>query len=271
MSAGRNMARVLITGCSSGIGRATAVELTTRGHEVVATARKPETLDDLDVTERLALDVTDDESVAAAVDAAGDIDVLVNNAGIGLRGPIETTPIEDVEALFATNVFGVIRMLQAVVPRMRERGSGVVVNVSSGAGRIGLPLSGYYSASKFSVEAISEVLHYETRRFGIRTVVVEPGYIATRFGDNSTWADMDGSPYLGLREQVEGADRNALAGEQRPGPEVVARVIADAIESDDTPLRMPAGVDAEMALNTRAQLDDAEFEKVMRETLKIDW
>jgi len=268
------MARVLITGCSTGIGRETALELTRRGHEVIATARRPETLDDLDVKERLALDVTDQASIAAAVAAAGEVDVLVNNAGVGVRGPVEAVPLDDARWAFETNVFGVIRMVQAIVPAMRERGSGTIVNVSSAAGRIGLPLSGHYSTTKFALEALSEVLHYEVSHFGVRVVIVEPGFIATSFGENSRWAGMgedESSPYAPLRRQIESADTNALGGEQRPGPDIVATAIADAVESDDPPLRVPAGVDAEMALATRAQLDDAAFEKIMRQTLKIDW
>jgi NAD(P)-dependent dehydrogenase (short-subunit alcohol dehydrogenase family) len=113
------MARVLITGCSTGIGRAAAVELTKRGHEVIATARRPETLADLDVAERLALDVDSDESVRAAVDKAGRVDALVNNAGFGVAGPVETLPLDQVRRMIETNVFGAWRMLQAVLPGMR--------------------------------------------------------------------------------------------------------------------------------------------------------
>ena len=127
----------LITGCSTGIGRATAVELTKRGYEVVATARRPETLDDLDVAQRLALDVDDDASVARVRDAVGAIDVLVNNAGFGLEGPVESVPLTEVRRLFETNFFGAARMIQAFVPAMRERGSGAVVNVSSVNGVVG--------------------------------------------------------------------------------------------------------------------------------------
>ena len=118
------MTRALITGCSTGIGRATAVELMKRGHEVVATARRPEVLDDLDVTQRLALDVTSDASVAAAVAAAGEIDILVNNAGIGVGGPVEQVPIAEAQAMFDTNVWGAARMVQAVAPGMRDRSRG---------------------------------------------------------------------------------------------------------------------------------------------------
>src|SRR5436190_8027340 len=125
------MARVLVTGCSTGIGRASAVELTKRGHEVVATARKPESIADLDVAATLALDVDSEESVRAAIEAAGAVDVLVNNAGFEISGPVELMPIDEVKAMFETNFFGTLRMIQGVLPHMREQERGVIVNVSS--------------------------------------------------------------------------------------------------------------------------------------------
>src|SRR6478672_5670446 len=185
------MARALVTGCSTGIGRATAIELTKRGFEVIASARRPETLDDLDVAAALALDVDSDESVAAAVAAAGQIDVLVNNAGFGVIGPVESVPLAEVRRMFETNVFGVIRMIQAVVPQMRERGAGTIVNVTSLAGRVAPPFDGFYSATKFGLEGLSEALHYEVGHFGIRIVLIEPGVFETSFGDNATHYGME--------------------------------------------------------------------------------
>ncbi|MDQ1479615.1 MAG: hypothetical protein QOI44_476, partial [Actinomycetota bacterium] len=169
------MTRALITGCSTGIGRATAVELMKRGHEVVATARRLEVLDDLDVTMRLALDVTSDASVAAAVAAAGEIDILVNNAGIGVGGPVEQVPLAEVQAMFDTNVWGAARMVQALAPGMRARSRGAIVNVTSLAGRAVAPLMGYYAASKWALEALSEAMDAELRHWNIRTIVIEPG------------------------------------------------------------------------------------------------
>ena len=177
------MARALITGCSSGFGRATAIELKKRGHEVVATARQPETLADLDVDERLALDVTDDASVHAAVAAAGVIDVLVNNAGFSVSGPVELVPMAEAHRIFETNVFGVVRMIQAVLPKMRARQSGLVINVSSVNGKVAPPLSGFYCATKHALEALSEALYYEVGHFGIRTVIIEPGFFKTGISD----------------------------------------------------------------------------------------
>ncbi len=264
------MARTLITGCSSGFGRATAVELKKRGHEVVATARRPETLEDLDVDARLQLDVTDDSSVAAAVTAAGRVDALVNNAGIGIGGPVERVPLAEVRRLFETNVFGPMRMMQAVLPQMRERGRGTIVNLSSVSGRVAAPLSGFYAASKFAVEAMSEALHFEAEHFGIRTVLIEPGYFRTNIAVAHVDHGVDTPPYDELQEMVDRMTAK-LGRDAAPGPEVVAGAIADAIEADAPPLRIPVGSDADMVLAARASMNDAEFEAAMRATLDVDW
>ncbi len=266
------MARVLITGCSTGIGRATAVELTKRGHDVIATARRPETLDDLEVEERLPLDVDSDDSARAAVERAGAIDALVNNAGFGLVGPVETTPLAAVRQLFETNVFGAWRMMQAVLPGMRARGGGTIVNVTSLAGRVVSPLNGAYSASKFALEAVTEALHYEAGHFGIRVVAIEPGAFTTGFSERELRLGMD-PPYDELdRQWAEAFER--LPGRDpagQPGPEPVAAAIADAIESPDTPRRVPVGADADVIISTRTQMDDAAFEATMRGVLGLDW
>lgn len=264
------MARVLITGCSTGFGRAAAVELTKRGHEVVATARRPAVLDDLDVFGRLALDVDDDVSVAAAFAAAGPVDAVVNNAGFGVSGPIEKVPVDQAKRMFETNVWGAVRVMQAAIPGMRERGNGVIVNVSSVAGRVSQPLGGFYAGSKHALEGISEAAHYELGHFGIRVHLVEPGFFETSFSDNVNRFGVDGPPYDELDAIWADVDGKLLGG-ARPGPEVVATVIADAIERDDTPLRVPVGADAELVIATRTRLDDAQFEATMRATLGLDW
>ena len=264
------MARVLITGCSTGIGRATAIELAARGHEVVATARRPETLDDLDVDVRLALDVDDEESIREAVAAAGRIDVLVNNAGYEVSGPIEKVPVDAERAMFETNFFGAVRMVQAVVPAMRERGDGVIVNVSSIAGRVAAPLNGFYASSKFALEAVSEAMHYELNHFGIRTVVIEPGLIETAFSGSIRHIGKDSPPYDELDGMWSGANE-ALVPAGRPGPDLVARAIADAIADPSAALRHPVGSDAEMIASTRASMTDAEFESTMRAVLGLAW
>ena len=264
------MRRVLITGCSTGFGRATAVELKKRGFEVVATARRPESLAALDVDARLALDVTDDSSVPAAVGAAGHIDVLVNNAGIGVSGPVELVPLAEVRRLFETNFFGAVRMMQAVLPQMRARNSGTIVNVSSVSGKVSAPLGAFYSASKFALEAVSEALHIEAGHFGIRTVIIEPGYFKTAIGDSGVAYGLDDPPYDELSEITKRMTAQ-LGRDDAPGPEVVAVAIADAIEAPGGPPRIPVGTDAEMVLGARASMDDVAFEATMRQVLNLDW
>ncbi|HEX4905214.1 MAG TPA: SDR family oxidoreductase [Acidimicrobiales bacterium] len=263
--------RILITGCSTGIGRASAVELTKRGHEVVATARRPEALADLDVAATLALDVDDPDSVATAIAAAGTVDVLVNNAGFEISGPGELMPIDEVRAMFETNFFGVLRMMQAVIPQMRERGSGVIVNVSSVAGRVSQPYGGFYSASKFAVEALTEGFKYELGHFGIRLHLIEPGVIDTAFRGNIRHFNKDSEIYAGLTEQWEGATDKLRGDNPKPGPELVAGVIADVIEDDDAVLRHPVGDDAQLVIGTRSEMEFEEFETTMRGVLGLDW
>jgi len=262
--------RVLVTGAGSGIGAATAAVLTREGHEVVATARRVEALEGLDVAQRLALDVTDDASVAACVDAAGAIDVLVNNAGISETGPVETYPHDVLLKMFETNVFGPMRMIRALVPAMRERGAGVVVNVTSVEGKVAAPLAGGYCGTKHALEALSESLAFEVGHFGVRVVIVEPGYIAPGMR-NAVRHGEDGTVYEELRRQWSGADETMVGPGGRPGPELVGEAIARAIADPGTPLRVPVGADAEMVLGVRRQLSDAEFTAAMRELLGIDW
>jgi NAD(P)-dependent dehydrogenase (short-subunit alcohol dehydrogenase family) len=266
-----NQKRALITGCSTGIGRATAVELTKRGYEVAATARRPETLDDLDVAQRLALDVDDDASVARVRDAVGAVDVLVNNAGFGLEGPVESVPLSEVRRLFETNFFGAARMIQAFVPAMRERGSGAVVNVTSVAGVAGGPLGGYYAASKFALEGLSESLHLEVGHFGVRVVVIEPGAIETRFGDNAIDHRPEPGPYAELVTLWEGAMETLGGDGDTPGPELVAATIGEALEAEPYRLRWPVGTDAELITAARGSMSYDDFEASMRQVLNLDW
>lgn len=264
--------RALITGCSTGIGRAAAVELTKRGFEVVATARRPESLEDLDVADKLKLDVDDDSSVADVKAKAGEIDALVNNAGVGIHAPVEKAPIDEIRRILETNVLGCVRMIQAFAPQMRQRGSGVIVNVSSVAGRVSAPLGGYYSASKYAVEAVSEALHYEVGHFGVRVAIVEPGGFDTSFGENRRIFGLDGPPYEELdRIWEEAQGRLQGSAGERPGPELVAQTIADAVEGKEQKLRWIVGDDAKLVLDTRYSMSDEDFERTMREVLKLDW
>jgi NAD(P)-dependent dehydrogenase (short-subunit alcohol dehydrogenase family) len=262
--------RVLITGCTTGFGRGAAVELTKRGHEVVATARRPEVLEDLDVAQRLALDITSDASVAEAFAAAGRVDALVNNAGVGMVGPVERLPIEEGKRLFDANFFGALRCIQAVLPQMRERGSGTIVNVSSVAGRVAPPLDGMYSGSKFALEGLSEALFREVGHFGIKVSIVEPGFFQTAFSDNVHRVGTDTAPYDELLAAWEAAGER-LRGGEAPGPEAVVHTIADIVEAEEPALRYPVGDDAQMVMAARAAMDDPSFEAAMRATLQLDW
>ncbi|HEY6317983.1 MAG TPA: SDR family oxidoreductase [Acidimicrobiia bacterium] len=265
------MSRVLITGCSSGFGRGAAIELTKRGHEVVATARRPGTLEDLDVAARLALDVDDPASVRAAVDAAGPLDALVNNAGYGIVGPVESVSLDEARRCMETNVFGAARLIQAVLPGLRARGGGTIVNVSSVAGRVGAPLSGFYSATKWALEGLSESLHFEVGHFGIRVRIVEPGAFETGFGARELREGLDGPPYDELEREWE-ATRPALLGDgPPPDPADVAVVIADAIESTEVRLRWPVGADADLAIGAKDSMTFEEFESTMRGVLGVTW
>ena len=278
------MASVLITGCSSGFGKLTALVFARHGHTVFATMRDTAKAgpmaamadeEGLDVRV-LALDVTDTASVDAAVaeaeDAAGGgLDVVVNNAGVELRGPIEACSDEELFAQFDTNVFGVVRVVRAVLPAMRARRSGVIVNVSSIAGLVARPFGGAYSASKHALEALSEALHHEVRAFGIRVAVVEPGQFETELLANATIAAAFGpdSPYRDASDRFDVAVRG-LVPDGKPAPaEVVADTIVAVAFDPDAGLRHVVGADAELVLSVRQSGDFEHFDRTLRAAL--DW
>jgi NAD(P)-dependent dehydrogenase (short-subunit alcohol dehydrogenase family) len=248
------MTSVLITGASRGIGRATAIELAARGHRVIATARRPEDLGDLPVDRRLRLDVTDQKSVEQALRDAGDVDVLVSNAGATVRAPLESVPLSEVEALFRLNTLGPLRVVQGVLPAMRERGAGRLVFISSIQGRLVLPIIGPYAASKWALEAIAETLAVETGHFGVKVSVIQPGAVSSGGAERAKSFFTENDPYLPLVEQLR-----SLRGESVT-PEDVAAAVADTIEQPDPPLRVPVGAPARTALEARKEApEDAPF------------
>jgi NAD(P)-dependent dehydrogenase (short-subunit alcohol dehydrogenase family) len=251
--------RALITGAGSGIGRAIAEELVGAGYEVIASARAA-----LDVAGRLELDVNDDASVARAVRASEPVDVLVNNAGFGVGGPTERVPVDAVKAMFETNVFGALRMIQAVLPGMRVRGGGAIVNISSMSSRFPWPLGGLYAASKAALESIGEALHVEVRPFGIRVFNVEPGVIGTDLRFESFGGEEPPYDALG-RQWVRIFDR------PMPGPEVVASEVRSALEGQESFARLPVGEDATSLLASRRWLGDREFEDLLLDTFAVEW
>jgi NAD(P)-dependent dehydrogenase (short-subunit alcohol dehydrogenase family) len=260
--------RVLVTGAGSGVGRATSTLLASRGHEVIATARDVSVLDEVDVAERRRLDVTDAASVEELGRELGWVDALVNNAAVSFDGPIEHLDIEDVRLMFETNVFGPVRLMQTFVPGMRERRSGVIVNVSSVAGRVAQPLDGYYSATKHALEAISEALYVELAHFDVRVVIVEPGFISPSMKEQRR--DEGHGPYAELHAQL-GEVAHKIQGGARPGPDLVAEAIAEAIEIETGTLRRRVGQDANLILAARSSLGDEEFEAAMRDVVGLTW
>ncbi len=260
--------RILVTGAARAIGRATVEECVRRGHDVVATARDPRLLDGLDAADHLALDVRDAASVHAAIERAGELGAVVSNAALSASGPVEGFPLERFHDVIDTNTYGPLRVAQALIPSWRTRGSGVFVHVSSVQGRIATPLEGAYAASKYALEALSETMHYELAHFGIRVVIVEPGYIAP--GMKPADPHLGPDVYAELWQQWNGTD-DKLNADGRPGSELVGTAIADAIENPETPLRVPVGADAEMIFSAREHFDDAGFENAMRKTLDLTW
>lgn len=266
----------LVTGCSSGIGRATALRLHQAGLTVVATARNPDTLADLAALgmTTLALDVTDQDAARSAVRAAterhGRIDVLVNNAGYGLSGTFEETALDRVRDQFETNVFGLVRLSQLVLPGMRERGRGTVVNVSSIFGRYAAPGTGFYAAAKHAVEALSDALRLETAGFGIRVCVVEPGPVRTAWGRtflDQLPAGRPGSPYRRFHERTAAYyqavyDRTGrtLAGTFAIEADQVAATIHQAVRARRPRARYPVGFLAAGTLALRRMVPDSVFD-----------
>jgi NAD(P)-dependent dehydrogenase (short-subunit alcohol dehydrogenase family) len=247
------MASVLITGASKGIGRAIAVEAGKRGHRVVATARNPRTLDDLDVDRRLALDVTDPDGIAAAVAAAGEIDVLVSNAGVIFYSAVEATPPEELARLFDQNTLGALRVAQAVLPGMRARGRGRLLFMSSVVGRVVLPPNAAYASTKWALEALVEALAVETAPLGLEAALLEPGAVSSGALDDVDWFRLPGDPYAHLGAAP--IERRTLIT-----PEDVAAETVDAVEAEHLPLRIPVGAPARALLAARhAAPDDVPF------------
>ncbi len=266
---------VLITGCSTGIGRATAERLTRAGHTVYATARRPESIEALRESgcRTLELDVTSEESMSAAVasveEAEGAVGVLVNNAGYSQNGAVETVPLDDVRAQFETNVFGLLRMCQLVLPGMRRRGEGRIVNISSMGGRLTLPGGGVYHATKHAVEAISDAMRFEVGGFGVHVVVIEPGIIRTNFGETAAGsvARTDDGPYAKFNAAV--AEANATASDGPLGklggePDDVAQVIEKAVAARRPRSRYRVTASANVLIAQRRLLPDRAWDRMIR-------
>jgi NADP-dependent 3-hydroxy acid dehydrogenase YdfG len=267
---------VLITGCSTGIGRATAERLARNGHTVFATARRAEAVADLAQhgCTPMALDVCDEASMQAAVatverehEAVG---VLINNAGYGSEGPAEEVPMSEVRRQFETNVFGLLRLTQLVLPGMRRQRWGKVVNLSSMGGRMTLPGGGIYHATKYAVEALSDALRFEVRGFGVDVIIIEPGAIKTEFG-NTAIARVDAlggsADYAAFRDVLKQQIRGVYEGPMAAfavGPEVVAKVIEQAITARRPRTRYVITLGARVLIGLRRLLPDRAFDAFLR-------
>ncbi len=274
------MKTAIITGCSSGIGKATAARLGRRDDwTVYATARRPETLSELESAgcRTLALDVTDEASMVAAVEAvtreSGRIDALVNNAGYSQSGAAETLNVDDVRRQFETNVFGLLRLSQLVLPTMRAQRDGRIVNISSMGGRLVFPGGGAYHATKFAVEAFSDAMRFEVAGFGIKVIIIEPGLITTSFDQTAVGSmDLDaGGPYAEFNRTVASATQDVYKGPmKRLGgpPEAVAKVIEKSLDVRRPRTRYTVTPSATMALATRRLMTDRMWDRAMRTSFK---
>jgi NADP-dependent 3-hydroxy acid dehydrogenase YdfG len=264
---------VLITGCSTGIGRATAERLARSGLTVYATARRLDSIADLQQAgcRTLALDVTDEQSMRAAVaaleEADGAVGALVNNAGYSQSGAVETVALDDVRKQFETNVFGLLRMCQLVLPGMRREGRGRIVNLSSMGGKLTFPGGGIYHATKYAVEAISDALRFEVRGFGVHVSVIEPGLIKTSFADTAVGSVSEGDgPYAQFNSAVQASTAgvyDSALGKLGGGPETVAKAIERAITARRPRTRYRVTASARFFMTQRALLPDRAWDAVV--------
>jgi len=261
----------LVTGASSGIGRATARALAEAGMSVVGTSRDPSRADPLEGVAFLDLDVADDDSVRAVVgqvlDRFGRIDVLVNNAGVGMAGAAEDSSVSETKALFEVNVFGVIRMTNEVLPHMRAQGGGRVVNVSSVLGFIPAPFMAAYAATKHAIEGYSESIDHEVREHGVRVLLVEPGYTSTGFEANTRWSRAPHSAYAQQRRIARDVLTEAMRDADDPA--VVADAIVAAVLAPKPKLRYPAGATAGRVSTLRRFVPSRAFDKQIRKLNRL--
>ena len=273
----------VVTGSSSGIGLAASLALAKNGYVTYATMRnlaKQDSIQSVAEKEHLSirtvqLDVTDENSVKNAIQSilseSGRIDLLVNNAGYGMTGAFEDIGMDEIKSLYETNVFGVIRVTQAVLPIMRKQGSGRIINISSGAGRIGYPGGSAYVSSKFALEGLSESMAFEVEQFGIKTVLVEPGFIRTNFAENIVTAKKaqdPNSPYSQTMLQMKSSSHRRRMIENAPDADLVASVIVEAATAKEPNLRYLAGKDVQQMVAAKKSMSDEEFQNMIRQSVR---
>jgi short-subunit dehydrogenase len=264
---------VLVTGASAGIGKATAIYLAQNGYSVYGAARRTDKMHDLKNygIKPIALDVTKDDSMVGCVEQilkeAGSIDILVNSAGFGSAGAIEDLPMEDARYQLEVNVFGALRLTQLVLPKMRDNRYGKIVNISSIGGKVAFPLNGWYHASKFALEALSDSLRMEVKPFGIDVIVIEPGGIESEWAEiaNENMRRISGKTVY--KEMVARVER-ATADLKLPGPIVIAKLIQKSIEAKSPKTRYVGGYAAKPFLMIRKILSDRLMDNVILSQMK---
>ena len=278
---------VVVTGSSSGIGFETSLLLSRKGFYTYATMRnlnKSQKINDVAEKENLPLkvlqlDVTDDKSVKDAIkqikDESSGIDVLVNNAGYGVMGAVEDLSLDEFKSQFETNFFGVIRVTKEVIPIMRNQAGGIIINVSSVGGKIGIPLNSAYISSKFALEGLSESMRYELEQFGIDVILIEPGVVKTNFfentdvvvNNNTSTTSNKTSVYSQLTQKLFEGFEPMLKSSSSSLSSDVAEIIYQAIESNNRQVRYPVGKDAVSIIKTRQNLSDKELENWIKESI----
>lgn len=267
-----NQTVVLITGASSGVGQATARLLSQSGYKVFGTSRNPASAETIPTVDMLALDVRADDSVAACVKAVssqgGQLDVLVNNAGYELAGALEELSLEEAKTQFETNFFGVVRMVKAVLPLMRQHKHGQIINISSLSGLTPIPFMGLYSASKFALEGYTEALRLEVKPFNLKVSLIEAGFLKTPMMDKRQVAADRITEYDLWRQRAFKAIRDYE--EKGPGPDLVAETVLQIMASKTPRLRYVIGQQAKFVSRLRRFLPEGLFEQGVRSTFGLD-
>ena len=271
----------IVTGSSSGMGFETSLILARNGFYTFATMRKLDgegsnQLTDITKNEKLPLqvirlDVNDDKSVKDAIDAIvkekDRIDVVVNNAGYDLMGALEETSLDELKRQFETNLFGAVRLMQAIIPIMRKQGGGIIVNITSLGGRIAFPLNSAYHATKFALEGLSESIKYELEPFGIKIIVIEPGGVGSNFLKNLKMVSKANSPYGPIQNSISEYFKQWMQNTIHPSE--VAKVILHAVTSDNPDFRYVVGKDALMTLESRKSMSDREFQDMIKKQINL--
>ncbi len=264
---------VLVTGASAGIGKATAIYLAQNGYNVYGAARRTEKMQDLKNhgIKPISLDVTKEESMVACIEQifqeAGSIDILINNAGFGSSGAVEDVSMEDARYQLEVNVFGAMRLTQLVLPTMRQNNYGKIVNISSIGGKIAFPMAGWYHASKFAIEALSDSLRLEVKSFGIDIIVIEPGGIKSEWADvaNQTLKNTSANTvYKELADSLEKLNAN----DNFPEPIIIAKLVKEGIEAKNPKTRYSGGSNAKQILLARKIVSDKMLDKIIMSQYK---